>query len=79
MIYVHDNLTLSNSCTATNDTLGCLRTTDLALLMSANQQVILSNFLGLFTFVPVVDGEFITERPVATLAKRHINAVGRLN
>ncbi len=32
--------------------------------------------MGTYTFVPVVDGTFITERPLVTLQRGKVNGVG---
>lgn len=44
-------------------------------LQSANEQINLSGFYGTFTTVPVVDGDFIVERPMETILKGKLNGV----
>ncbi|KAJ7461510.1 Alpha/Beta hydrolase protein [Mycena latifolia] len=63
----------SGLCSA-GDPLKCLRGIDSALLQDINLSTILAGFQGTFTFVPVVDGSFITGRPTDLLAQGHLNA-----
>ncbi|KAJ7442655.1 Alpha/Beta hydrolase protein [Mycena latifolia] len=58
---------------STGDALKCLRAVDSASLQDINLSVILAGFQGTFTFVPVVDGSFITRRPTDLLAQGHLN------
>lgn len=57
--------------------LGCLRSADVAALQAANTKLNLAGFFGTFTFVPVVDGEFIVERPTLTLERGSVNGVSK--
>ncbi|KAJ7442601.1 Alpha/Beta hydrolase protein [Mycena latifolia] len=58
---------------STGDALKCLRAVDSASLQDINLSEILAGFQGTFTFVPVVDGSFITRRPTDFLAQGHLN------
>jgi hypothetical protein len=58
------------------DTFSCLRAVDASALGAVNLNISLSAFLGTFIFVPVVDFQFIVERPVETLGKGNFNGVG---
>ncbi|TFY71855.1 hypothetical protein EVG20_g1158 [Dentipellis fragilis] len=66
------------NCTQTADPLNCLRKVDATALVAAEAAVDSSNFLGLFSFVPVVDGEFLIERPTVTLKRGRLNAKAAL-
>ncbi|KAF8158883.1 Alpha/Beta hydrolase protein [Mycena galopus ATCC 62051] len=59
-------------CTGT-DPLNCLLAVDSATLGDINVAVILAGFLNTFTFVPVVDGSFITQNPTDALIQRKVN------
>jgi carboxylesterase type B len=61
--------------TSCDGTLTCLRTVDALTLNSAANAIESGNFFGVFTFVPVVDGSFIVERPISTLNKKKHNSV----
>ncbi|EPT00684.1 hypothetical protein FOMPIDRAFT_150510 [Fomitopsis schrenkii] len=61
------------NCTSASDVLQCLRSADASSLQAANTKLNLAGFFGIFTFVPVVDGEFIVERPTVTLERGHVN------
>ncbi|KAL4259478.1 Carboxylic ester hydrolase, partial [Pleurotus pulmonarius] len=50
-------------CGASSDTLSCLRAANVSILQAANVNVNRAGFFGTFVAVPVVDGEFITQRP----------------
>ena len=45
------------------------------MLEQVNFDIGQQGFFGTFFFVPVVDGEFIVERPLETLQKGHGNGV----
>jgi hypothetical protein len=58
----------------------CLRTTDVALLQTANKNAVTAFIVGSslqfsMTFGPVVDGTFITQRPTEAFKKRKLNGV----
>lgn len=65
-------------CSSSQDTLQCLRNTDIGLLDAVNSNISANAFFGTFIFVPVVDGTFITERPTEALKKGKINGVSFL-
>ncbi|EIM89554.1 alpha/beta-hydrolase [Stereum hirsutum FP-91666 SS1] len=62
-----------SNCTDAVDRLACLRATDVSVLTAANTNLSDANFFGTFTFVPVIDGDFSIERPIATLNKTQLN------
>ncbi|KAJ7134842.1 Alpha/Beta hydrolase protein [Mycena epipterygia] len=59
-------------CNDTNS-LECLRAVDAALLQEINLDLIMAGFTGMFTFVPVVDGSFITQSPTDALVQGELN------
>ena len=68
-------ITISASCTNSTMSLSCLREAPATSLLAAATNIALANFMGLFTFVPVVDGTFIVERPTVTLKRGRVNGV----
>ncbi|KAA1475659.1 alpha/beta-hydrolase [Dentipellis sp. KUC8613] len=61
------------NCTNSTDTLACIRQVNASDLAAADAAVCRTNFLNLTTFTPVVDGEFIIERPTVTLRRGRVN------
>ncbi|THH19417.1 hypothetical protein EW146_g1764 [Bondarzewia mesenterica] len=61
------------NCTGSSDTLACLRAANASDLVQADTAIGSANFLGTYTFVPVVDEEFIVERPTETLNRLQVN------
>lgn len=66
-----DNL----SCANATDTFSCLVDVDVDTLQSANNELSLSDFFGLYTFVPIVDGEFVQESPTKAILAGKLNGV----
>ncbi|KAJ6577949.1 hypothetical protein B0H19DRAFT_1229904 [Mycena capillaripes] len=64
------------SCTGAADSMACLRAVDVNVLATANQNILAAGLFGVVSLVPVVDGEFITQRPTLSLAEGKVN--GRL-
>lgn len=62
-------------CSSENDTLACLRAADDATLVNAESAISAANFLGVFTFVPVIDGTLIVDRPTEILKRNKVNGV----
>ncbi|KAF7424779.1 hypothetical protein PC9H_010090 [Pleurotus ostreatus] len=60
-------------CGGAPDALSCLRTANVSKLQAANTQVNRAGFFGTFVTVPVVDGDFITQRPTVALRQRRVN------
>ena len=65
----------SFSCSSAQDTLECLRAVDINSLQNVNIDISNSGFFGTFVFVPVVDGNFITDRPTELLKAGKVNGV----
>ncbi|KAF8918598.1 Alpha/Beta hydrolase protein [Mucidula mucida] len=64
----------SANCSSSEDSLECLRQVDSTSLENINSALNLAGFFGTFVFVPVVDGTFITQRPIEALRQRKLNA-----
>ncbi|KAJ6582727.1 Alpha/Beta hydrolase protein [Mycena vulgaris] len=62
-----------SNCTTATDCMACLRAADASVLEAANNNINLGGFFGTFLFVPVVDGEFITQRPTVALLEGKVN------
>ena len=61
---------------ATNcSSLACLRTVDAPTLRAAAYSICASKFYGSFSFLPVVDGELIQQRPLEALVDGRANVV----
>ncbi|KIJ61015.1 hypothetical protein HYDPIDRAFT_177203 [Hydnomerulius pinastri MD-312] len=67
------------NCGPSSDTLSCLRDADVNTLASLDATINESGFYGVYTFVPVIDGTFIVERPTVTLAKGRHNGEALLS
>ncbi|KAJ7152878.1 Alpha/Beta hydrolase protein [Mycena filopes] len=72
-------VTKTNCTTAGEDSLACIRRVDAAALMDVHQSIYGAGFYGTVTFVPVVDGEFITQRPTLALAQGRVNGQALLS
>lgn len=66
----------TSRCAAQPDTLACLRATDISRLDSVNQIINKEGFYGTYTFVPVVDGEFVRQDVGRSLREKKVNGVG---
>ncbi|KAG2063071.1 alpha/beta-hydrolase, partial [Suillus decipiens] len=62
-----------HSCSSSSDTLSCVRAADVNTLQTLNYNTNLNGHHGTLTFVPVVDGTFIVEKPTVTLSKGRLN------
>lgn len=62
-------------CSNATDTFACLVEADAGDIQAANLDINNSGFSGTFVTVPVVDGEFIVERPVQTILRGKLNGV----
>lgn len=63
------------SCSNATDAFYCLVFADTELLQSVNLALCEAYFYGAWTFVPVVDGDFIQERPLQAIAEGKLNSV----
>ncbi|TRM64243.1 Alpha/Beta hydrolase protein [Schizophyllum amplum] len=71
---IYAELLRRTGCAAAGHRLHCLRGADARLLAGTNLEMAAEAYYGTFLFVPVVDGEFIRERPSQALARRRLNA-----
>ena len=55
--------------------MACLRAADAGVLETANVNICAAEFSGEFQYVPVVDGTFIQDSPVATISRGKLNGV----
>ncbi|KAJ7664715.1 alpha beta-hydrolase [Mycena rosella] len=62
-----------SGCASAADMMACLRAADADVLQAANIQINNGAFFGTYTLVPVVDGEFITQRPTLSLLEGKVN------
>lgn len=70
---VYDRVVQKAGCAAQPDTLACLRATDISRLDSVNQIINKEGFYGTYTFVPVVDGEFVRQDVGRSLREKKVN------
>ncbi|KAL0566001.1 hypothetical protein V5O48_016020, partial [Marasmius crinis-equi] len=81
---LYDEAISQANCLSSSDSLACLRAADVELLATANVNINTAGLFGTATFVPVVDGTFITQSPTAALRQGKLNgdallAVGNTN
>ncbi|PBK93167.1 alpha/beta-hydrolase [Armillaria gallica] len=67
------------NCTSAASSLTCLRNTDVDVLEQINIDLCISGFFGTFVFVPVVDGEFIKQRPTVALREDKVNGIALMS
>ncbi|KAF7375448.1 COesterase domain-containing protein [Mycena sanguinolenta] len=67
------------NCTSATDALTCLRAVDATTLETANTNIVAAGFFGTFSTVPVVDGVFITQRPILSLLEGKVNGQALLS
>ncbi|KAJ6492420.1 alpha beta-hydrolase [Mycena vitilis] len=71
-------LTQTN-CTTAADSMACLRAADATVLETANNNINIGGFFGTFLVIPVVDGDFITQRPTLSLIEGKVNGEALLS
>ncbi|KAG9225193.1 hypothetical protein CCMSSC00406_0007024 [Pleurotus cornucopiae] len=62
-----------SGCANSTDALSCLRAADFSVLQAANLAVNTGAFFGTFATAPVIDGEFVTQRPTQALRQKKVN------
>ncbi|KAF5352251.1 hypothetical protein D9757_012516 [Collybiopsis confluens] len=70
---IYNEVVTQSQCSSAHDQLACLRAADVATLNVVNSNLPRSSFFGTFTFVPVIDGDFITQRATIALREGKIN------
>ncbi|KAJ6514284.1 Alpha/Beta hydrolase protein [Mycena vitilis] len=71
--YLYKEVVTQTNCTRAVNSMACLRATDADTLQAANAGLNKASFSHTFLFVPVVDGTFITQRPLLSLAQGKVN------
>ncbi|KAK0482570.1 Alpha/Beta hydrolase protein [Armillaria novae-zelandiae] len=71
--FLYNTVVSRANCTSAADSLACLRNTDVDVLEQINNDLCSSGFFGTFVFVPVVDGDFIKQRPTLALGDKKVN------
>ncbi|KAF7980334.1 hypothetical protein HWV62_38757 [Athelia sp. TMB] len=66
---IYNQVANGTGCANATDTFTCLQELPAATLSAVNTNMVNSGFFGTFTFVPVIDGTLIVERPTVTLQK----------
>ncbi|KAF8214334.1 alpha beta-hydrolase [Mycena galopus ATCC 62051] len=66
------------NCTSAPDAMACLRAADATTLETANNNINTDGFFGTYTFVPVVDGVFIAQRPTLSLLEARLMGYGEV-
>ncbi|KAF4613473.1 hypothetical protein D9613_008007 [Agrocybe pediades] len=70
---IYSQVVSLTNCTSSADTLECLRQAPVEILQAANAAILQNGFFGTFTFVPVVDGSFITDSPTNLIRQGKVN------
>ncbi|KAF8801565.1 alpha/beta-hydrolase [Phlegmacium glaucopus] len=70
---LYSEVVTQTNCASAKDTFECLRGADVNALQTANVNINHAGFFGVFTFVPVVDGSFITKRPTQLMQAGKLN------
>ncbi|KAJ7443944.1 Alpha/Beta hydrolase protein [Mycena galericulata] len=76
---IFSEVVAQTNCTSAKDSLACLWGVDVTVLETANNNINVDGFFGTFTTVPVIDGEFITQRPTLSLLERKVNGEALLS
>ncbi|KAK0239585.1 Alpha/Beta hydrolase protein [Armillaria nabsnona] len=71
--FLYNSVVSKANCTSAANSLACLRNADVNLLEQININLCGSGFFGTFVFVPVVDGDFIKQRPALALLEGKVN------
>ncbi|KAK0463608.1 Alpha/Beta hydrolase protein [Desarmillaria tabescens] len=71
--FLYNTVVSRTNCTSAANSLTCLQNSDASLLEQINVDLCSSGFFGTFVFVPVVDGEFITQRPTIAMRQGKVN------
>ncbi|KAK6996810.1 carboxylic ester hydrolase [Favolaschia claudopus] len=76
---LYSEVVSQTGCSSAADSLTCLREIDPVIMVLVNVAINVAAFYGTWTMVPVVDGEFITQRPTLALAHGKVNGEGLLS
>ncbi|RDB16286.1 Lipase 5 [Hypsizygus marmoreus] len=72
---LYSEVVAQTNCSSAANSLACLRDVDAGLLETVNVNIGTSGFFGTSVFVPVIDGIFITQRPIEALKQRNVNGM----
>ncbi|KZP26485.1 alpha/beta-hydrolase [Athelia psychrophila] len=70
---IYEAVANMSGCLATSDSFACLVSADAQTLADIGETIDIDAFYTTFAFVPVIDGQFILERPTLTLDRREVN------
>ncbi|KAJ7743438.1 Alpha/Beta hydrolase protein [Mycena maculata] len=76
---LYGEILAQTSCTGATDSMACLRATDSTALKIVNTNISGEAFYASYTFLPVVDGEFITQRPTLSFSEGKVNGEALLS
>ncbi|KAJ7503346.1 alpha beta-hydrolase [Mycena galericulata] len=76
---LYSEVVAQTNCSAAADSMACLRAADASALETANANINADAFDGLWTWVPVVDGEFIAQSPTLAFAEGKVNGEALLS
>ncbi|KAK0463610.1 Alpha/Beta hydrolase protein [Desarmillaria tabescens] len=71
--FLYNSVVSRTNCTSAANSLICLRNVDADVLEQINIDLCNSGFFGTFVFVPVVDGDFIKQRPTIAMREGKVN------
>ncbi|KAJ7889187.1 alpha beta-hydrolase [Mycena leptocephala] len=76
---LYSEVVAQTNCAGTTSSLACLRAADVNSLENVNMNISAAGFFATSLFVPVVDGEFIVQRPTLSLAQGKVNGKALLS
>ncbi|KAJ7503347.1 Alpha/Beta hydrolase protein [Mycena galericulata] len=76
---LYSEVVARTNCSTATDSMACLRAADAIALETANANINTDAFYGLWPLVPVIDGEFITQRLTVAFAEGKINGEALLS
>ncbi|KAK0211206.1 Alpha/Beta hydrolase protein [Desarmillaria ectypa] len=71
--FLYNTVVSRTNCTSAANSLTCLRNVDVDILEQINTDLCVSDFYGTFVFVPVIDGDFIKQRPTVAMCEGKVN------
>ncbi|KAJ7651189.1 Alpha/Beta hydrolase protein [Roridomyces roridus] len=77
--FVLSEIVSQANCSSAANALTCLRAADTTLLSTVNANINSAGFFGTFTTVPVIDGEFIVQRPTLSFLDGQVNGQALLS
>ncbi|KAJ7651190.1 Alpha/Beta hydrolase protein [Roridomyces roridus] len=77
--FIFSEIVVQANCSSAANALTCLRAADTTLLSTVNTNINSAGFFGTFTTAPVVDGEFIVQRPTLSFLEGRVNGQALLS